>query len=71
MDLHLHIAMEEQLDNVLQSFLDPITLHDALHATNLLLRLFLLQTVLVDQPLVSFTQVVNDLFNRAVFLMQI
>ena len=71
MYLHLHIAMEEQLNDILQSFLNAVALHDALHAADLLLRLFLLQPVLVDQPFVSLAQIVNDLLDGAVLLMQI
>lgn len=71
MDLHLHVPMKEQLDNILQSFLDAIALYDTLHAADFILCLLLLQPILTHQPLVSLAQVINDLFDGAVLLMQI
>ena len=71
MDLHLHVPMKEQFDDILQSFLNAIALHDTLHAADLILCLLLLQPILTHQPFISLAQVINDLFDGAVLLMQI
>lgn len=71
MDLHLHVPMKEQLDDILQSFLNAVALHDTLHAADLLLCLLLLEPVLIHQPFISLAQVIDDLLDRTVFLMQI
>lgn len=71
MDLHLHVPVEEELDDILQSFLNAVALYDTLHAADLILCLLLLQPVLTHQPFISFAQVINDLLDGAVLLMQI